>query len=968
MRKQIISIFLLTLLLAVIPIDALAYAASDVTLSGDPAVLEISMPEVVDTIRAFPVDVKINDPSIRSKANHYQVYVGDEGSPASDFPLRPNRTLSVVQNYKGENVVHLSYHARSVDFNRQVSWIQIKFYSVKYLGNLKTYNSTAYGMTVTTIPGTESRLYAVKQTDSTWNYYDRTVVASVNRTFNIVPLILSMSLPSLDFKKYGFDTFVDLAGAEYRKPTVINSIEDSYIISLGTPVLQQGYRLNPLKTYQETLKTYQATYQNLGSDLLVLNATNGFFKTELHSGTNTVNGKKMDYYSASYDVGLALKSENAIFTFTVTRSGVVEEGQGKTASENAVKDAQTLLKSIKLTYNLTTVKPVTTTVSGGSSPGINIAIIPISLSDKPITKSYSYYNEIARKTADYFKETSYGALKMNVKVIQTDGGWITIKKAAAQYAGNNVEDLFLQDAVNAADAVVNYNQYDNTDDGGKGIVVFITNGDLFKGGSFIMTNPGSGGLFATKDGATVDAIYTYEQRFEPGKPQIVRGLVHETAHALGKLLVTSVEGSARDGRWWVLPDEYLLGNVDVFMSLMGNVKGYYSTEQVSLDSYTKQWLGWLRYNDLTMNQTVTIKPLDKLSYGDSVYRYSFNEPGTLSPSYYILEVRTGSTKWDFETRMGQGTGTYVVVYAVRTFPNKLQTVNWEEWRNLNAMLNSGTSWVTQSPLGGAKFNFTATKDGNVQVTVQKYPMKNMTGVALAPSGNVLAKAMNALPHEISRNITIPDLDLHAYTEDGKHIGLNYATGEYENQVPGALASGDLVNGAEWIFAPSTVKLTFKTDSRKNAEFLKTFPEAKSTTDGTDEYSLTAIQYAADGTRYVSQPSKQQIAAGAILEQTLSVNRNQDGTYIISISSPKTTTPTQTTSSTTTTNQKTTTTQTATLSKSTQSETASTTTANPLESQINPLNTIMETPYLLIGIALLVILVMVALIIGRRKRK
>ncbi|MCL5318937.1 MAG: hypothetical protein M1503_11865, partial [Thaumarchaeota archaeon] len=173
--------------MAVIPIDVFAYAASDVTLSGDPAVLEISMPEVVDTIRAFPVDVKINDQSIRSKANHDQVDAGDEGGPTSDFPFRPNRTLSVVQNYKGENTVHLSYRARSVDFNRQRSWIQIKFYSVKYLGNLKAYNATAFGMTVTTIPGTESRLYAVKQTDSTWNYYDRTVVASVNRTFNIVP-------------------------------------------------------------------------------------------------------------------------------------------------------------------------------------------------------------------------------------------------------------------------------------------------------------------------------------------------------------------------------------------------------------------------------------------------------------------------------------------------------------------------------------------------------------------------------------------------------------------------------------------------------------------------------------------------------------------------------------------------------------------------------------------------------------
>ncbi|MFA5831534.1 MAG: NosD domain-containing protein, partial [Candidatus Paceibacterota bacterium] len=38
--------------------------------------------------------------------------------------------------------------------------------------------------------------------------------------------------------------------------------------------------------------------------------------------------------------------------------------------------------------------------------------------------------------------------------------------------------------------------------------------------------------------------------------------------------------------------------------------------------------------------------------------------------------------------------------------------------------------------------------------------------------------------------TLPDLDLHAITPDGKHVGVNYQTGEYENQIAGAIPSGD----------------------------------------------------------------------------------------------------------------------------------------------------------------------------------
>ncbi|MBI4812040.1 right-handed parallel beta-helix repeat-containing protein, partial [Candidatus Falkowbacteria bacterium] len=48
-------------------------------------------------------------------------------------------------------------------------------------------------------------------------------------------------------------------------------------------------------------------------------------------------------------------------------------------------------------------------------------------------------------------------------------------------------------------------------------------------------------------------------------------------------------------------------------------------------------------------------------------------------------------------------------------------------------------------------------------------------------------------------LTSPDLDLHLYTDDGRHIGVNYETGEYEIQIEGAIVSGDNQDAPEWIF-------------------------------------------------------------------------------------------------------------------------------------------------------------------------
>lgn len=58
----------------------------------------------------------------------------------------------------------------------------------------------------------------------------------------------------------------------------------------------------------------------------------------------------------------------------------------------------------------------------------------------------------------------------------------------------------------------------------------------------------------------------------------------------------------------------------------------------------------------------------------------------------------------------------------------------------------------------------------------------------------------------------PDVDLHAITEDGKHIGVNYNTGEYEIQVGASRGSLNTPGGGpEWIYMPDNIKASYYFD-------------------------------------------------------------------------------------------------------------------------------------------------------------
>jgi M6 family metalloprotease-like protein len=88
--------------------------------------------------------------------------------------------------------------------------------------------------------------------------------------------------------------------------------------------------------------------------------------------------------------------------------------------------------------------------------------------------------------------------------------------------------------------------------------------------------------------------------------------------------------------------------------------------------------------------------------------------------------------------------------------------------------------------------------------------------------------------------TLPDLDLHAITSDGKHVGVNYATGEYENQIAGAIPSGDNQGSPEWILIPEETEARYYVSAHDNQTFLNENPDIASKMGSTeDSYEVYA---------------------------------------------------------------------------------------------------------------------------------
>jgi hypothetical protein len=136
-----------------------------------------------------------------------------------------------------------------------------------------------------------------------------------------------------------------------------------------------------------------------------------------------------------------------------------------------------------------------------------------------------------------------------------------------------------------------------------------------------------------------------------------------------------------------------------------------------------------------------------------------------------------------------------------------------------------------------------------------------------------------------------DLDLHVRCPDGRHVGMNYVTSEYEIQIADAITNGDNVNFTEWILFPPTPEnagCVHSVSARDNQAFLDANPDLASVLGSvTDSYAIYA--------RYIDPATgifTSSVLADQVIEPGQSVVHAVSGTtdVVIDAGIPDTTPP------------------------------------------------------------------------------
>jgi hypothetical protein len=443
-------------------------------------------------------------------------------------------------------------------------------------------------------------------------------------------------------------------------------------------------------------------------------------------------------------------------------------------------------------------------VRGGSSvppppapkPTHKVAYIPVKFSDGTKDEySVDQLKQRAKKVEEYYKQQSNNAVIIDSDFLSDN--WIQLDKKLADFSGTGKEKW---------ESILNY----------------VTDDDFIKK---IRPN------FVSSDYKSIVVV----------QPECITSFVENVVdennipHA-GKKLITSEKKSLATwshelGHSLFQFGDYCDGgdkNTGVrFWDLMG--AGTLMNPTVPLMSYNRIEKNWLGYEQQSYG-THSINYLSDNNYSGKPIRYDTPNNGDID--YYILEGRNPEVEFNDETMkddtlVGKYCPDYkydykiekekgVLIYQVseKENPNDntkdkiLALPHVNDGNNNIVTLKPGDNFI--NPKDQVKFSL-AEKFGKPEVKVEEYPSNDEKIVSLKASYSVGDN--QSIVGEVLPMDNQSDIDLHVVSLDGKRVGMNYETGEYENQIEGALTSYNIPGGGpEWISIPSNVNASYYVDT------------------------------------------------------------------------------------------------------------------------------------------------------------
>lgn len=235
---------------------------------------------------------------------------------------------------------------------------------------------------------------------------------------------------------------------------------------------------------------------------------------------------------------------------------------------------------------------------------------------------------------DFYLECSYGTLDMITVNLPSSTGWQTVPQTANYYANgesglgsfsypNNAQKL-VEDAIAAADPLINFSDYDNDNDGKLDALMIIHTGPgaEFSGDSTDIWSHKWGITPQNRDGVQI-STYSMMPEYWASPGDITIGVfAHELGHVFGLPDLYDTDGSSNGlGRWCVMAG-------GVWNGILGDSPAHFS-------AWCKLQLGFT--TAIVPTTGITGAPFPQVETDSVIYRLWDN--GGASTEYFLVENR-----------------------------------------------------------------------------------------------------------------------------------------------------------------------------------------------------------------------------------------------------------------------------------------------------------------------------------------
>ena len=294
---------------------------------------------------------------------------------------------------------------------------------------------------------------------------------------------------------------------------------------------------------------------------------------------------------------------------------------------------------------------------------LNVLAILIEFPDQSASTAPEYFDTLIYENrqgcvAHYYLENSYGTLHFTTVTLCSDLGWLTAAENVSYYVDNqyglgsypNNAQKLVEEAVDAADAMVDYNDFDNNNDGILDVLMIVHSGTgaELSGQTTDFWSHKWGINTRVRDGVSISTYSMMPEYYLSPGDMTCGVFCHELGHVFGLPDLYDRDYSSRGiGRFSIMAG--------------GSWNGVLGGSPAHFDAWSKVQLGWA--TEVNVTSTTLDVEIPEVEHNPIVYRLWTS--GALGDEYFLVENRQaygydaglnyyGLLIWHVDDAMGVG--------------------------------------------------------------------------------------------------------------------------------------------------------------------------------------------------------------------------------------------------------------------------------------------------------------------------